>query len=198
MRGKGSCGGVVNRGRRDLCCLLLAIAVALAWSASASAWRATHVRGYPGAVSVMRVHGSVDRQQQQFVWFRAGAVYRSPAARNRSQYICVSYVFFGLVNGSWVTSGQRDGPHCAWVAPGYHLIAPGVNYHWAGPQAYRALWVVTWGLANPARLIGSETIDLKNRGDYTCDVGTWGCTVYTKYSPSSGAAVRSWLYFPLF
>ena len=146
----------------------------------------------------MRIHGAVDSQREQYVWFRAGAVYRSPAAPRRMQYICVSYIFFALVNGAWVTSGQRDGPHCAWVRPGYHLIAPGINYRWAGPQAYRGLWVVTWGLAHPARLIGSETIDLRDRGDYTCDPAAagWGCTLYTKYSPSTGAPIRSWLYFP--
>jgi hypothetical protein len=182
---------------RRLTCVGLAIAAALALAGQAAAWRAKNVKGRPGAVTVMRVHGSLDSQGHQYMWFRAGSVYRSQVGeyRNTNQLICASYLFFTISNGRWITSGQQFGPFCSWVAPGRRLVTGPLNNRQAIPlSAYRVLEVVTWGVTSPARQIASEVIDLRDAGDYMCDPRA--CEVYTKYSPANGSPIRSWLYFP--
>jgi hypothetical protein len=166
-------------------------------AATAQAWRPKKVSGLPGGVTVMQVHGRVDTQGDSSVWWPASSISRSidPGFRSATQYICAGWIAFTLVYGAWTNSGQESGPYCAWVAPGRRLRTPPVSRKAVELSAYRLLEIVTWGVTGPARQIGSEVIDLRDAGDYTCDSSA--CLVHTHYSAADGSPVRSWLFFPM-
>jgi hypothetical protein len=175
----------------------VAVLLVLVLVGTAQAWRPTKVKGLPGGVTVMRVHGARDAQGNLSLWWPASYVTRSidPNSRSVDQYICAAWIAFTLNNGAWAAAGPKSGPYCAWVAPGRRLRVQPVSRQAGVLSAYRLLEVVTWGVNGPARLLGSEVIDLSDAGDYTCDAGA--CIVHTKYSSVDGSPVRSWLFFPM-
>src|SRR5438046_3180914 len=81
---------------------LIAAALALVLTGSASAY-STRSTGRPGGLSAMKLVGYDYAGQAPFVAWPAGIVYRSPAAADRLQVICVrEYIFdWNYTSGSW-------------------------------------------------------------------------------------------------
>lgn len=143
----------------------------------------------------MKLVGYDYASQAPFVAWPTGIVYRSPAAADRLQIICVrEYIFdWNYTTGSWYIwdSWPEGRQNCFTANRGQHVnMGPISRSNGTTWGRYRGVWTINWYANVPTyRRIGSVVLDFKDEGDYRC--ATTGCRILYNVSQD-----RYFLFFP--